>query len=86
MDEFVKVDIQSVKELRAAIKQAGDKDLAKELREAYRNTALAVAGRAYQLAPKYSGALADSIKPTGTLTSATVSAGNAAVPYAGPIH
>lgn len=82
----VKVNVEGARELRAAIKQAGTTDLQKELREAYRNTALAVSGRAYQLAPKFSGALADSIRPSASLTGAKVSAGNSAVPYAGPIH
>jgi hypothetical protein len=78
--------VTGLKELRVAIRAAQDQDLPKELKEAYRNTALAVSGRAYQLAPKYTGDLADSIKPVATLTSASVTAGNGKVEYAGPIH
>jgi hypothetical protein len=77
--------VTGLQEIRAAIRQAAP-ELRKEFKDVYRNTALAVAGRAYQLAPKYTGDLAGSIRPMATLTSASVSAGNSGVEYAGPIH
>ena len=83
--EGVKIEVTGLKEIRAAIRQA-EPELRKEFKDVYRNAALAVAGRAYQLAPKYTGNLADSIRPIATLTSASVSAGSASVEYAGPIH
>lgn len=80
------IKVTGVKELRAAIKKAQDVDLTNELKAAYKNSALAVSGRAYQLAPKFTGDLADSIRPVASTTRATVQAGNSKVLYAGPIH
>lgn len=37
-------------------------------------------------APRISGDLAGSIRPSGSLRSATVRVGSASIPYAGPIH
>lgn len=45
---------------------------------------VAAAGRAR--APKLTGALAGTVRPSGTKTRAVVRAGFARVPYAGPIH
>ena len=45
-----------------------------------------VAVTARARAPRRSGRLAGSIRPSGTQTGAAVRAGGARVPYAGPIH
>lgn len=84
-NEFFSYKVDGLTELRKAIRDA-EPELKAELREAYKNTALAVAGRAYQLAPQYTGDLAGSIRPVATIASASVSAGSSSVPYAGPIH
>jgi len=57
-----------------------------ELKEVFVEIGRMVAIDAASLAPKRSGRLAASIKPTNTKNKAAIRVGSARVPYAGPIN
>jgi hypothetical protein len=81
--------VEGHKELRKAIRDARDKELAKGLRLAHKQTAALVVPPARSLAPVRSGALASTITPSSSLTGAVVRAGSSkgrTKYYAGPIH
>lgn len=78
------VRVDGVKNLRRTMKKAGD-DLA-DLKEAHRESADIAATGARPLVPVRSGALAASLRSTGTKTAGIIRSGGARVPYAGPIH
>lgn len=78
------IQVLGAKELRATLKRAGD-DLA-DLKGAHGAAAQVVTGSARAGAPKRSGRLAANVRGSGAATSATIRAGGASVPYAGPIH
>lgn len=82
MAESVKVEGGA--RLRRTLKQAGA-DLS-ALTDAHAAAAKLVADRARTAAPRRSGKLAQTIRPSGTKTRAVVRAGYKSVPYAGPIH
>jgi hypothetical protein len=78
------VQVEGAKQLRATMKRAGD-DLA-DLTAVHGDIARLVASRGQANAPKRTGALAGSVRGSGTKTVATVRAGGARIPYAMVIH
>ncbi|MCP3800198.1 hypothetical protein NLX83_13110 [Allokutzneria sp. A3M-2-11 16] len=80
------VRIDGHKDLRTAIRKTQSKDIAKGLREAHKATAAVVVPPARRDAPRRSGALSASVKPSSSVKGAIVRAGSARVRYAGPIH
>jgi hypothetical protein len=72
------------KELRRTMKKAGE-DLS-DLKDVHQAVGALVAGVAQGLAPKRSGALAGSIRPTRAAAGVAIKAGGAGIPYANPIH
>lgn len=79
------IEVEGGPELRRAFRKLGDR--ANDLKDVHRDAAELVADRAEQLAPRLSGALADSIRVEARKTGAAVRAGGTRlVPYAGPIH
>lgn len=78
------VRVQGAPRLRRALKQAaGDVD---DLKAAHAAVAALVASTAASRAPRRSGALAASVRGNRAASRATVAAGGARLPYAGPIH
>ncbi|MFS0069633.1 hypothetical protein ACL1G7_13195 [Corynebacterium striatum] len=83
------VRIKGARELRAALRKAGD-DL-QDLKEVNLGVAKVVAGAAKQLVP-YSTRTAkkkhlrETIKPFGSKTRARIAFGGKAYPYTGPVH
>jgi len=83
------VRVEGHAELRKAIRTAKDKDTAKGLREAHKETAAIVVPPARSLTPQVSGALASSVAPSSSLKGAVVRAGSGrgrSKHYAGPVH
>ena len=79
--------VQGHKEFRKAVRKLADKELTAELKELHRDTADIVVHPARADAPRKSGALIKSTKPSASVKAAIVKSGTAkAVPYAGPIH
>lgn len=78
------VRVEGARQFRAALRRA-DGDLA-DLKAVNADVA-AVAARAGRIdAPHRSGALAATVRSSGTATQAIVRVGTSRVPYAGPIH
>lgn len=78
------IRVEGLDELARSMKRAGA-DI-EELKDAHYRAAQIVASRAAQIAPKRSGKLAGSIRPTRQVRRARVVAGRSSVPYAAPIH
>lgn len=78
------VEVDGARELRRSMKRAGA-DLG-DLKDANQRAGQTVANAAGGLAPRRSGALAGAIRASRAVSSVTVKAGGARVPYAGPIH
>lgn len=78
------IRVEGTRRLRRTLRQAGD-DLG-NLKEAHANAAEIAARASEALAPKRTGALARTIRGSGTKTAGVMRAGRASVPYAGPIH
>lgn len=76
------VEIDGLRELRRALRRAGN-DL-EDLKAANAEAAGHVASSTNP--PRVTGALAGSVRSSGTKTAGIVRAGRAAIPYAGPIH
>lgn len=86
---YAGVQIEGMRSLRSTLRKAGD-DLT-ELKGVNAAAAGIAAGRAQGWAPVRSGALAASVRSSGTKTAGIVRSGNnrksaSGVPYAGPIH
>lgn len=79
-----RIQVDGARQLRRTLRKAGD-DLT-ELKEAHAAAARIAATEAAARAPRRSGALAGSVRSSGTKTAGIVRAGYARVPYAGPIH
>lgn len=79
-----RIQVDGARELRAALKRAGND--ASDLKDANRAAGEIVAGAARILVPRRSGRLGDTIRASRAKGSATVTAGKAALPYAGVIH
>lgn len=78
------VEVIGARRLRATMK-AADVDI-RELKGVLAQVGSIVAAAGASRAPKLTGALGNSVRSSGTTTSAIVRAGFARVPYAGPIH
>lgn len=76
--------VEGLGKLRRALRQL-ERD-AGELREAHATVAQLVAAAAAARAPQRTGRLAASVRGNRAASRATVSAGGARLPYAGPIH
>lgn len=78
------VRVDGARQLRRNLKRAGaDLD---DLKEVHAAVAEYVAVRAAAAAPRRTGRLAGTVRGNRARARATVSAGRASVPYAGPIH
>jgi len=77
-----RIEVVGGRQLRASLKRCGE-DL-DDLTAAHARAASTVVAR--QHAPRRTGALAATVRGSGTKTRAVVRAGYARVPYAGPIH
>lgn len=78
------VRVVGLAQLKRSLKDFADG--LEDLKDANAEASRLVAAKAKTLAPKRSGALADSIRGSRAAGRATVAAGTAKVPYAGPIH
>lgn len=78
------VRVLGERELKRTLRRAG-RDL-DEVKDAHRKAAAFVANAAAARAPRRTGALASTVRGNNAARKATVSAGRARVPYAGPIH
>lgn len=80
-----RIEVEGARELRAALKKAGDD--AADLKDANEAAGEIVADEARVLVPKgATGRLETSIRASRAKGSATVKAGTSVVPYAGVIH
>jgi phage gpG-like protein len=80
------IQVEGLRELQRALRQAADTELPKELRQVNKQVAERVVSAALTRVPRRTGRLAASIKPVGSNLSASVKAGGARVPYAAAIH
>lgn len=80
----ISVQVEGARELRRALRQAGAD--ATDFRDVGRAISRQAVAEIRPSVPFRSGALAGSLFGTATTTKAIVQAGNAKVPYAGPIH
>lgn len=78
------ISVSGLSRLRRDLRKAGD-DMG-DLKEANARAASIVAAEAARRAPRKTGRLASSVRGNRAASRASVSAGRAAVPYAGPIH
>lgn len=82
--DFVTVRVDGARRLRRDLRAvAGDLD---DLKDAAAAAAAVVSSAAAAGAPRKTGALAASVRGNRAAGKATVSAGGARLPYAGPIH
>lgn len=79
-----RVEVTNAKQVRAALRRAGS-DL-EDLKRAHARAAAVVSPLASSSAPRRSGALAGTVRTSGTKTAAIIRAGYSSVPYAAPIH
>lgn len=79
------VRVENLKELKRSLKGA-DKEVKSAMRKGNKEAAQIVAAQAKIEAPVRTGRLAAAIKAAAGLGDASVRAGGAKVPYAGPIH
>ena len=84
MADDVGVSVVGLAKLRRELRRAGD-DLA-DLKDANAAAAAIVAAAAEARAPRRTGRLAATVRGNRAASRASVSAGRASVPYAGPIH
>jgi hypothetical protein len=78
------IKVQGARELRRELRKMGN-DM-ENLKALNLDVATIVSNRAKDLVPRRTGALADTIRPSGTKTAGRVRAGFRRVPYAGPVH
>lgn len=79
------IEVEGAKELARLLRQIGDKDLQRALRDAHKASAAVVRDEAQQSVPVRSGRLRSSLKVSATQKGASVRAGSAKVPYAATI-
>lgn len=84
MPDTAVVKIDGLPRLRSALRRAGVE--VADLKAANAAAAAYVASAAAPRAPRRTGRLAASVRGNRAVGKATVSAGGAATPYAGPIH
>lgn len=81
------MEVEGLKELQKQIRDLGDAELRKQLREANKSVAQMVVDQALPNVPVRSGKLRASLKASATQTSAYGKAGSSVrVPYAAAIH
>lgn len=80
------IKVEGAKELRAAIKRAGDSGLKQHLASANKSAAEVVVHEALPNVPVRTGRLRASVRALGSQTKANVKAGSAGVDYAAAIH
>jgi hypothetical protein len=78
------LQVDGLRTLRRTLKAAGVS--LQDLKDAHAQVANLVVRAAEPAAPRRSGALAATMRGSGTQAAAVVRAGRASVPYAGPIH
>lgn len=78
------VEVDGLRNLRRTLTAAGVS--LQDLKDAHAEVARVVVRAAEPHTPRRTGALAASLRGSGTQTAAVARAGRAAVPYAGPIH
>lgn len=81
---MAEVYIKGLNEAIRALRNAGD-DMG-DLKEANGELASTISSKASALAPRRTGALASTIRGNRAAKKVQIKAGNAAVPYAGPIE
>jgi len=79
------IEVQGAKKLIRQINQL-DNGLKQELKGVFIESAAIVYRRALPKVPVRSGRLKDTVRKSATTRQGSVKAGNAKVPYAGPIH
>lgn len=84
MSVDVGVRVEGARELRAALRRAGQR--LDDLKAANARVAAFVASAAALRAPRRSGRLAGNVRGNRAAGRAVVMAGGVAVPYAGPVH
>lgn len=80
------VEVHGAKELRAAIRHAGDEGLKAELKRTNKSAAEVVAEKALPNVPVRSGRLKATVRALGSQKAGRALAGSAGVPYAAAIH
>ena len=81
------VDVENLKEVQRMIRDVGDAELKKQLRQANKSVAQMVVDAALPQVPVRSGKLRQSVKATATQAAAYGKAGTPSrVPYAAAIH
>jgi len=81
------MEVENLKEIQRAIRQAGDDTLRKELKATNKTVAQIVVDAALPMVPRRSGRLAASVKASASASAAYGKAGSPArVPYAAAIH
>ena len=80
----VEVRVEGVRELRAALRRAGQS--LDDFKDTNERVARIVVTEVQRRAPRRTGRLARSARPSKSATRATVSAGGARVPYANAVH
>lgn len=78
------VEVRGARKLRSTLKRAGVQ--LKDLRAAHAEVAAMVAGRAAPGTPRRTGALAGTLRSSGTQSAAVVRAGRGTVDYARVVH
>lgn len=78
------VRVDGLRQVQRSLERLGVE--AADMRDAMQRIGALVAGTARTLVPRRRGRLAATIRPGRAKGKATVRAGSAAVPYAGPIH
>lgn len=78
--------IEGEREVRRALRRAGGNELLDALKAEHDYIAKLVASTAQGTAPRRTGAMAASVRGTGTRAVSTVRAGGARLPYAGVVH
>jgi hypothetical protein len=78
------VRVEGARELRSTLKRAGEN--LNDLKAAHSEAAQLVTAASRPRSPRRTGALAGTVRGSGTTTAAVIRAGGARVPYAGPIH
>jgi len=87
MADHLRVEVENLKELQARIRDLGDAELRKQLRETNKDVAQMVVDAAAPKVPVRSGKLLQSVKAMATQSAAYGKAGSPArVPYAAAIH
>lgn len=82
----VSIEVAGAKELRTVLRQLGDRDLLKALRDANRVVSSLVVRDALPNVPVRTGRLRATVKALATQTSASGKAGSARAPYAAAVH